>query len=64
MAYVIRCLCIVYDFFAQWNVDFHDKDMSKYSLPTMRRHDKDRDIIIVQGRKQMIVNHFAIHEAL
>lgn len=60
---VLRCLCVAYDFFAQRNVNFHSKSMSKCSLPTMARI-RIGDIIISQGTKRMIVNPFAIHEAL
>ena len=64
MAQVLRCLCRVYDFLAQWNLDFYGEGMSKYFLPSMRRHQKDRGIMFLQGRKQMTVNHVPIHKVL
>ena len=63
MAYALRCLCRVDDFLAQWNVDFYGEDMSKYFLPSMRRHE-DSGIMLLQGRKQMTVNHVAMHKVL
>ena len=64
MAYVLRCLCIVYDFLAQRNVDFYGEGVSKYFFLSMRRHEKDRGILLLQGRKQMTINHVAVHKVL
>lgn len=63
-AYVFRCLCIVYDFLAQRNMDFYGEGMSKYFLLSMRRHEKDRGILLLQRRKQMTINHVAVHKVL